>query len=112
MTKKLKTNIKAESKAVVSGSVDKKPLKITMFKNAVSARYKNKRTSVIRSEKLNHLRFVRTLEKDEDIKKPTCKYKVLRGKIAITSLCMSDEGLEALHIAIGEYLRGGYITDH
>jgi len=100
------------SQTTVSGSVEKKSLKITMYKNAVSARSKNKRTSIIRDKKLNQIRFVRILEKDEDIKKPTCKYKCLRGKIAITSLCMSDEGLEALYIAIGEYLQNGYTTDH
>jgi len=111
MTKKLNTESKAESKAVVSGSVEKKPLRLETYKNAVISRWHNRKISVIRDNKINHIRLIRIAESKEDLEIPSCAFEVVKGKICVTSLGLTDKGIEALYFAIRQYLHDGYTTD-
>ena len=96
----------------VSGSVTKKPITITNYKNAVSCRYQNKRISVEAQEKnRNEIVIVRMAETKADLEIPSCQFDVVKGKVCVTRIAFTNEGLEALHIAISQYLQNGCLTD-
>jgi len=107
------TQAKPLDKTTVSGSVtDKKPITVTSYKNAVSCRYKNKRISVEAQEKnRNEIVIVRMAENKEDLENPSCQFETIRDKVCVTRIAMSNEGLEALHIAITHYLQKGCLAD-
>jgi hypothetical protein len=110
--KKLKTEEKAENQVAVSGSVIKKEVKVTRWKNAVSCRSLNKQISVHKQgTDINEIVFVRMAENKEDLETPSCQYETIKGKVCVTKITMSNEGLEALHIAITNYLQKGCLTD-
>jgi len=112
MTENLNTNSKAESKAVVSGSVEKKPITITNYNDAVSCKYLNKKIEVIRQQpNRNEIVIVRMAETKEDLEIPSCQFEVFKGKVCVTRISFTNEGLEALHIAISQYLQNGCLTD-
>lgn len=96
----------------VSGSVTKKEVKVTRWKNAVSCRSHNKQISVEkRATNFNEITFVRMAENKEDLETPSCKFETIKGKVCVTKIAMSNEGLEALHIAITHYFQKGCLTD-
>lgn len=112
MTEKLNTESKAENKTVVSGLVEKKPITITNYKDAVSCKYLNKKVEVIRRQpNRNEIVIVRMAETKSDLEIPSCDFEVLKGKVCVTRIAFTNEGLEALHIAISQYLQNGCITD-
>ena len=100
-------------KTTVSGSVtDKKPITVTYYNNAVSCRYKNKRISVESQEKnRNEIVIFRMAETKSDLEIPSCQFEVVKGKVCVTRFAFTNEGLEALHIAISKYLQNGLLTD-
>ena len=96
----------------VSGSVTKKELKVTEWKNAVSCRSFNKQISVHKQgNNRNEIVFVRIAENKIDLETPSCQFETIKGKVCVTRLALSNEGLEALHIAISQYLQNGCLTD-
>lgn len=97
--------------ADVSGSGTKQELKVFHFQDAVKCKLKNRQVIVHRKNKQNLLRFVRLAENNSDIEVPSCAFNVLKNKVCVTELAISDEALEALHVAIGNYLRNGCLTD-
>ena len=109
-----KNQAKALNKTDVSGSVTvKNPITVTSYKNAVSCRYQNKRISVEAQEKnRNEIVIVRMAETKSDLEIPSCQFEVVKGKVCVTRIAFTNEGLEALHIAISQYLQDGLLTDH
>ena len=96
----------------VSGSVTKKPINVSTFKNAVSCKYLNKKIEVIKQQpNRNEIVIVRMAENKEDLETPSCQFETIKGKVCVTRIAMSNEGLEALHIAISQYLQNGCLTD-
>lgn len=103
---------KALSQTSVSGSVAKKLINITNFKNAVSCKYFNKKIEVIKQQpNRNEIVIVRMAKNKTDLETPSCQFETIKGKLCVTRLALSNEGLEALHIAISEYLQNGCLTD-
>ena len=97
---------------IVSGSVTKKPINITTYKDAVSCKYFNKKIEVIKQHpNRNEIVIVRMAENKEDLETPSCQFETVKGKVWVTRIAMSNEGLEALHIAISQYLQNGCLTD-
>lgn len=108
---KLKTNAHL-MKTAVSGSVTKKELKVTVWKDSVSCRSLNKQISVHKqNEDRNEIVFVRMAENQTDLETPSCKFETIKDKVCVTRLALSNEGLEALHIAISHYLQNVSLTD-
>lgn len=103
----------ALNKTDVSGSVTaKKPITVTSYKNAVSCRYQNKRISIEAQEKnRNEIVIVRMAETKSDLEIPSCQFEVVKGKVCVTRFAFTNEGLEALYIAISQYLQNGHLTD-
>jgi hypothetical protein len=96
----------------VSGSVTKKELKVTGWKDAVSCRSLNKQISVHKQgNDRNEIVFVRMAKNKTDLETPSCQFETIKGKVCVTRLALSNEGLEALHIAISQYLQNGCLTD-
>ena len=99
-------------KTAVSGSVTKKELKVTIWKNAVSCRSLNKQILLHKqTEDRNKIVFVRMAENKTDLEIPSCDFEIIKGKVCITRIALSNEGLEALHIAISSFLQNGCLTD-
>jgi|TARA_R110000782_G_scaffold268726_1_gene365687 tRNA U34 5-carboxymethylaminomethyl modifying GTPase MnmE/TrmE len=96
----------------VSGSVTKKPINVSTFKNAVSCKYLNRKIEVIKQQpNRNEIVIVRMAENKKDLETPSCQFETIKGKVCVTRIAMSNEGLEALHIAISQYLQNGCLTD-
>jgi tRNA U34 5-carboxymethylaminomethyl modifying GTPase MnmE/TrmE len=96
----------------VSSSVTKKPINITNYKDAVSCKYLNRKIEIIKQQpNRNEIVIVRIAENKNDIEIPSCQFEVIKGKVFVTSIAMTNEGLEALHIAISQYLQNGCLTD-
>ncbi len=113
MTKLSKnTQVPQCDKATVSGSVTKKPINITNYKDAVSCKCLNKKIEVIKQQpNRNEIVIVRMAENKEDLETPSCQFETIKSKVCVTRITMSNEGLEALHIAISQYLQNGCLTD-
>ena len=47
----------------------------------------------------------------KDLEIPSCQFETIKDKICVTRLMLTDESLETLHVAIGLYLKGGYLND-
>jgi hypothetical protein len=113
----MKNNVKVQDntqslQSCVSGSVEKKEVKVTRWKNAVSCRSHNKKIFVHKQgTNRNEIVFVRMAENKEDLETPSCQFETIKGKVCVTRIAMSNEGLEALHIAITHYLQKGCLTD-
>lgn len=95
-----------KNKAMTIG--EKKELKITNWKNAVSCRSLNKQISVHKqTENRNEIVFVRMAENKKDLEIPSCDFEIIKNKVCVTRIALSNEGLEALYIAISSYLQNG-----
>jgi hypothetical protein len=82
----------------------KKPF-LNTYPNASLIRFKNRRLVVFKhSEDANRIIFERIAETESDIKIPSCRCQVIKGKIVLTEICLSDAGVEALHLILKSYL--------
>ena len=96
----------------VSRSVTKKELNVTVWKDSVSCRSLNKQISIHKHNGgRNEIVFVRMAENQTDLETPSCKFEIIKGKVCITRLALSNKGLEALNIAISHYLQNVSLTD-
>lgn len=99
-------------KTSVGSSVTKKELKVTVWKDSVSCRRLNKQISIHKqNEDRNEIVFVRMAENQTDLETPSCKFETIKDKVCVTRLALSNEGLEALHIAISHYLQNVSLID-
>ncbi len=84
----------------------KKELKITNYKDATVGKLPNRRIIISQTnQERNEISFVRMVKSKKDLENQSCNFEVIKDKICITSLGLSNEGLESLHILIGEYLK-------
>jgi hypothetical protein len=82
----------------------KKPF-LTNYANASLIRFKNRRLTVFKhSEDINKIVFERIAETDEDINIPASTWRVIKCKIVLTEICLSDAGVEALYLILKSYL--------
>ena len=56
------------------------------------------------SEDINKIVFERIAETNADVTIPSCRWEVIKGKIVLTEICLSDAGVEALHLILKSYL--------
>jgi len=82
----------------------KKPF-LTTYPNASLIRFKNKRLVVYKhAGDANRIIFERIAETEADVTIPSCRWEVIKGKIVLTEICLSDAGVEALHLILKSYL--------
>lgn len=91
---------------------DKKQMVVNIYANGVVCKILNKKTTIQKVAKnRNEMIFVRMAETKEDIEIPSCQFEVVKGKVCVTRIAFSNEGLEALYIAIKKYLEKDIIKD-
>jgi len=78
--------------------------RITTYNDAVSCKYKNARCSVINS-KLDHNNIQFRIIDKKTPSLPRTFQHVVRNKVVVTELSLSDEGLINLYHSIGIYLK-------
>jgi len=84
-------------------------LNLTVYKNAVFGKLKNKRINILSNKKHENLFiFERLRQKDEPEEQFTTAITKCEGKKISTIFSLSDETAEALHAVLTAYLKNKY----
>jgi hypothetical protein len=68
---------------------------ITKYNNAAVFRLKNRRVAIVKKDNGNYTCEFVLIDK-EDVITPSCEYKHFKGKLRVTTICLSELGIEQL----------------
>ncbi len=85
--------------------MSKENAKIKHYSNGSEVRLRNRKINVTETEKGDIIIQFRHADKLEDPNKPACEHHCHRGKVRQTTVKVSEVGMEALAIAIVEYMK-------
>jgi hypothetical protein len=85
--------------------MSKEKAKIRHYSNGTVIKISNRKISVTESKDGNIILQFKHADKTEDPSKPACEHHCHRGKVRQTTVKVSEVGMEALAIAIIEYMK-------
>jgi len=81
------------------------PVKLKAYSNGTVVKFKNRKISVIENKDGDIIIQFRHADKEKDPNTPACEHHCIRGKVRQSTIKVSEVGMEALTVALVEFIK-------